>query len=102
LTPTQPVNGYGWVVEIDPQGVFPAVKRTALGRFDHENTAYMLDSDNTLAIYMGDDSTPGCVYKFVAANKYNPTNRAANKTCWTPASSMPPSSRQTARANGKS
>ena len=79
LDPTQPVNGYGWVVEIDPQGVFPAVKRTALGRFDHENTAYMLDSDNTLAIYMGDDSTPGCVYKFVAANKYNPTNRAANK-----------------------
>ncbi|MDH4448992.1 MAG: PhoX family phosphatase [Rhodoferax sp.] len=79
LDPSQPVNGYGWVVEIDPQGVFPAVKRTALGRFDHENTAYMLDSDNTLAIYMGDDSTPGCVYKFVAANKYNPTNRAANQ-----------------------
>ena len=79
LDPSQPVNGYGWVVEIDPQGVFPAVKRTALGRFDHENTAYMLDSDNTLAIYMGDDSTPGCVYKFVATNKYNPTNREANK-----------------------
>jgi secreted PhoX family phosphatase len=79
LDPSQPVNGYGWVVEIDPQGVFPPVKRTALGRFDHENTAYMLDSDNTLAIYMGDDSTPGCVYKFVATNKYNPTNRDANK-----------------------
>ena len=79
IDPSQPVNGYGWVVEIDPQGVFPPVKRTALGRFDHENTAYMLDSDNTLAIYMGDDSTPGCVYKFVAANKYNPTNRDANK-----------------------
>jgi secreted PhoX family phosphatase len=28
---------------------------------------------------MGDDSTPGCVYKFVATNKYNPTNRDANK-----------------------
>jgi len=79
LDPSRPVNGYGWVVEIDPQGVFPPVKRTALGRFDHENTAYMLDSDNTLAIYMGDDSTPGCVYKFVATNKYNPTNRDANK-----------------------
>ena len=79
LDPSRPVNGYGWVVEIDPQGVFPPVKRTALGRFDHENTAYMLDSDNTLAIYMGDDSTPGCVYKFVATNKYNSTNRDANK-----------------------
>ena len=77
--PSQNANGYGWVVEIDPLGTFPAVKRTALGRFDHENTDYMLDSDNTLAIYMGDDSTPGCVYKFVATGKYNPTNRAANR-----------------------
>lgn len=72
-------NSVGWVVEIDPLGIFPAVKRTALGRFDHENTAYMLDSDNTLAIYMGDDMRGGCVYKFVAANKYNPLDRAANQ-----------------------
>lgn len=79
LDPTQPDEGYGWVVEIDPQGTFPATKRTALGRFDHENTDYMLDADNSLAIYMGDDSTPGCVYKFVPSGKYNPDNRAANR-----------------------
>jgi secreted PhoX family phosphatase len=79
LDPTQPQEGYGWVVEIDPQGSFPATKRTALGRFDHENTDYLLDPDNTLTIYMGDDSTPGCVYKFVAAAKYNPDDRAANR-----------------------
>ncbi|HZY17109.1 MAG TPA: PhoX family phosphatase [Ramlibacter sp.] len=79
LDPTQPEEGYGWVVEIDPQGTFPATKRTALGRFDHENTAYMLDADNTVAIYMGDDSTPGCVYKFVPSAKFNPGNRAANR-----------------------
>lgn len=79
LDPTQPEEGYGWVVEIDPQGVFPPTKRTALGRFDHENTDYLLDPDNRLAIYMGDDSTPGCVYKFVPAGKYDPANRAANR-----------------------
>ena len=80
IDPTQPEAGYGWVVEIDPQGELAGlpVKRTALGRFDHENTAYMLGADNTLAVYMGDDGTPGCVYKFVASAKYTPDNRAAN------------------------
>jgi secreted PhoX family phosphatase len=80
LDPTQPAQGYGWVVEIDPQGQLAGlpVKRTALGRFDHENTAYLLNAANDLAVYMGDDSTPGCIYKFVCSGKYNPTNRAAN------------------------
>ena len=80
LDPTQPTNGYGWVVEIDPRGELAGmpVKRTALGRFDHENTAYRLGSDNTLAIYMGDDSTPGCIYKFVPSAKVNASDRAAN------------------------
>lgn len=80
LDPTQPENGYGWVVEIDPLGELGPlpVKRTALGRFDHENTAYLLGQDNTLAIYMGDDSTPGCVYKFVPDRQYNARSRAAN------------------------
>jgi uncharacterized protein len=80
LDPTQPTNGYGWVVEIDPRGELAGmpVKRTALGRFDHENTAYRLGSDNTVAIYMGDDSTPGCIYKFVPSAKFNANDRAAN------------------------
>ncbi|MBL0727726.1 PhoX family phosphatase [Piscinibacter sp. HJYY11] len=80
LDPSQPDEGYGWVVEIDPRGELTGLptKRTALGRFDHENTAYMLSAANDLAIYMGDDSTPGCIYKFVCSGKYNPANRAAN------------------------
>lgn len=78
--PAQPELGYGWVVEIDPRGELAGlpVKRTALGRFDHENTAYLLGSDNTLAVYLGDDSTPGCIYKFVPSAKVNPNDRAAN------------------------
>lgn len=80
LDPSQPERGYGWVVEIDPQGTLPGlpVKRTALGRFDHENTAYALNADNTMALYLGDDSTPGCIYKFVPSAKFNPGNRSAN------------------------
>ncbi|HEY6135842.1 MAG TPA: alkaline phosphatase PhoX, partial [Rubrivivax sp.] len=80
LDPTQAETGYGWVVEIDPQNTLAGlpVKRTALGRFDHENTAYMLDAANNMALYMGDDGTPGCIYKFVPSAKVDPSNRAAN------------------------
>ncbi|MBV7486507.1 PhoX family phosphatase [Bordetella sp. BOR01] len=76
---SQPEEGYGWVVEIDPyQPTSTAVKRTAMGRFDHENTAYMLDENNRVAFYMGDDGTPGCIYKFIPSRPYDPANRANN------------------------
>ncbi|WP_394820695.1 PhoX family protein [Pendulispora albinea] len=73
-------SGYGWVVEIDPRGELAdlPVKRTALGRFDHENIVYLLGSDNSIAFYMGDDGTPGCIYKFIPSAKFDPNNRAAN------------------------
>lgn len=82
LDPTQPDEGYGWVVEIDPQAKLTntPVKRTAMGRFDHENTAYMMDAQNNVAFYMGDDGTPGCIYKFVPSAKVNTTDRTANGT----------------------
>nr|WP_315527856.1 PhoX family phosphatase [uncultured Achromobacter sp.] len=79
LDPTQPENGYGWVVEIDPSNPgSTAVKRTAMGRFDHENTAFMVDENHRVAFYMGDDGTPGCIYKFVPSKPYDPANRANN------------------------
>lgn len=79
IDPTQAVEGYGWVVEIDPYGTLgtPA-KRTAMGRFDHENTDFLTDAGNRVAFYMGDDSTPGCIYKFVPSQAFDPNNRAAN------------------------
>ncbi|MDO7835953.1 DUF839 domain-containing protein [Sphingobium sp. HBC34] len=80
LDPTQPEENYGWVVEIDPyQELDLPTKRTALGRFDHENTAYMANSDSRVAFYMGHDGTPGCIYKFVCDRAYSSTNRAANR-----------------------
>src|SRR3546814_8423934 len=49
-----------------------------MGRFNHENVAYMADANSRVAFYMGDDSTPGCIYKFVADRAFNESNRAAN------------------------
>jgi len=80
LDPAQPSTNYGWVVEIDPfQELAQPTKRTAMGRFNHENVAHMANSDRRVAFYMGDDSTPGCIYKFVPQDAYSDTNRAANK-----------------------
>ena len=79
LDPTQPATNYGWVVEIDPyQELAAPTKRTAMGRFDHENVAHMTNTDRRVAFYMGDDGTPGCIYKFVPDRAYSATNRAAN------------------------
>lgn len=75
-------RGYGWVVEIDPQAELSELatpaKRTAMGRFSHENTAYMLGKNNRVAFYMGDDTTPGGIYKFVPHKAVDLGNRKAN------------------------
>jgi uncharacterized protein len=78
---TQPAGGYGWVVEIDPyEPTKRPVKRTAMGRFAHENAAYSIAADNKVAFYMGDDARFEGIYKFVTAAPYNTTNRLANAT----------------------
>src|SRR3546814_16678999 len=79
LDPTQPEHNYGWVVEIDPlRELATPTKRTAMGRFSHENVAFMANGDNRVAFYMGDDSTPGCIYKFVPDRAFHHDNRDAN------------------------
>ncbi|AGW88729.1 MULTISPECIES: PhoX family protein [Cupriavidus] len=79
IDPNQADNGYGWVVEVDPYGTLGAPsKRTAMGRFDHENVAFLTDASNNVAFYMGDDGTPGCIYKFVPSKAFDPNTRAAN------------------------
>lgn len=69
----------GWVTEIDPfDPAFTPLKRTAMGRFRHENVAIRLGRDGRVVAYMGDDKQDSCVYKFVSDRAYNPRDRAGN------------------------
>ncbi|WP_410487439.1 PhoX family protein [Acinetobacter sp. SAAs470] len=71
-------NTFGWIVEIDPfDSRQNPVKRTALGRFAHEDCrASRLREDDHLAFYMGDDSRGEYIYKFVSDQKWD--NRDIN------------------------
>ena len=73
-------NRFGWVVEIDPYNANSTpIKRTALGRFKHENAEVLINKDGRVVVYMGDDEANEFLYKFVSKNKFNKTNKAANK-----------------------
>lgn len=73
-------NRFGWVVEIDPYNpnAMP-VKRTALGRFKHENAELVIAEDGHVVLYLGDDERGEHIYRFVSRDKYNPNNQAANR-----------------------
>ncbi|WP_281887158.1 PhoX family phosphatase [Paenibacillus sp. YYML68] len=73
-----PQEHYGWVVEVDPFDKSFLKKHTALGRFNHENTAMGLTADGRVVVYMGDDKRDACVYKFVSKDKYNAANGRQN------------------------
>ena len=77
--PQEP-NRHGWVVEIDPMDpTSTPKKRTALGRFKHENAALTVNDDGHVVVYLGDDERGEHLYKFVSKGKVNPSNPAANR-----------------------
>ena len=73
-------NRFGWVVEIDPMDpTSTPKKRSALGRFKHENAALTLDNSGHAVVYLGDDERGEHLYRFVSKGKYNPADNAANR-----------------------
>jgi len=77
VNPNEP-NRFGWVVEIDP--LTPnskPKKRTALGRFKHENAECVLSKSNKAVVYTGCDERNEYLYKFVSTGTYDPANKAS-------------------------
>ncbi len=69
--PTEP-NRFGYIVEIDPLNPNSTPKkRTAMGRFKHENAEVVVADNDHVVVYMGDDERGEFLYKFVSKNKYS-------------------------------
>jgi len=62
----RPPEHYGWVVEINPF-TGAAKKLTSLGRFSHECATVVTAADGRCVVYMGDDKSGECIYKFIAS-----------------------------------
>ncbi|MGH1577254.1 PhoX family protein [Planktotalea sp.] len=71
--PNEP-NRAGYVVEIDPfDPTSTPKKRTALGRFKHENAEVVIAANGKVVVYMGDDERGEFLYRFVSNGIYTAT-----------------------------
>lgn len=70
-TPNEP-NRSGFVVEIDPANPNSVPKkRTALGRFKHENAEMVIADNGQVVVYLGDDERGEYLYRYVSKNRYH-------------------------------
>jgi len=69
--PNEP-NRAGYIVEIDPLDPNSTPKkRTALGRFKHENAELVVANNGHVVVYLGDDERGEYLYRFVSKDKYS-------------------------------
>ena len=69
--PNEP-NRAGYIVEIDPlDPKSTPKKRTALGRFKHENAEVVIAGNGKVVVYMGDDERGEFLYRFVSEGTYS-------------------------------
>jgi len=72
VTPNEP-NRSGYVVEIDPANPnSQPKKRTALGRFKHENAEIAIAKTGQVVVYLGDDERGEFLYRYISNNQYHP------------------------------
>jgi secreted PhoX family phosphatase len=68
--PNEP-NRFGYIVEIDPlDPTSTPKKRTALGRFKHENAELVVANNRRVVVYLGDDERGEFLYRFVSEGRY--------------------------------
>jgi len=66
-------NRHGYVTEIDPRLPDAAPKkRSALGRFKHENAELVVNNDGRIVVYMGDDERGEFLYRYVSNGVFAP------------------------------
>jgi len=70
--PNEP-NRAGYVVELDPSDPESTPKkRTALGRFKHENAEMVINGDGRVVVYLGDDERGEFLYRYISNGVYAP------------------------------
>lgn len=68
--PNEP-HRVGYIVEIDPSDPDSVpMKRTAMGRFKHENCEVVVADNGQVVAYMGDDERGEFLYRFVSNGRY--------------------------------
>lgn len=66
-------NRHGYITEVDATDpTSTPKKRTALGRFKHENAEVVVNNDGHIVVYMGDDERGEFLYRYVSDGVYAP------------------------------